>query len=39
MSREGGYVGIHPLLTPSGNHHMYGREAGAMHPTVMLSCF
>ena len=32
MSR-GGYR----LLTPSGGHRMYGRQAGSTHPTGMLS--
>ena len=26
------------LLTPSGSHHTYYRQAGGMHPTRMLSC-
>ena len=26
------------LLTASGSHHTYGRKAGGMHPTGMLSC-
>ena len=31
-----GWVPI-PLMTPSGSHHMYGRQAGSTHPTRMLS--
>ena len=28
------------VLTPSGGHHItYGWQAGAMHPTGMLSCY
>ena len=27
------------LLTPSGGHHTYGRQAGSTHPTGMHSCF
>ena len=32
-------VYVHPqLLTPSGDHHIYGRQAGGTRPTRMLSC-
>ena len=37
MSRE---MGIHPppLLTPSGGHHTYGRQASGTRHIGMLSC-
>ena len=49
MSRRGQYVRgrysppppdipTPPLLTPSGSHHTYSRQAGCTHPTRMLSC-
>ena len=35
----GGYVQGGPLLlTPSGDHHMYGWQAGGTHHTGMYSC-
>ena len=44
MSTGGGWVGMsrgsHPhLLTPSGGHQTYGRQADGTHPTGMLSCY
>ena len=44
MSTGGGWLGIsrgsHPhLLTPSGGHQTYGRQAAGTHPTGMLSCY
>ena len=37
MSWGGGYQPL--LLTLSGGHHTYGRQAVGMHPTGMHSCF